>query len=117
MIYYREECKRLVCCKASVLLLDEHMENGTPIFVTRKVVGANGIKHGRDSKWCVNFDKPLSDDCTGSVPNYILGVNSGDTMDITPLVDFVHRKYPFLPIQERLMLISDARVRLKASKP
>ncbi|MDR1646035.1 MAG: hypothetical protein LBS05_09510 [Tannerellaceae bacterium] len=116
MIYYKEGCKELASAGAAILLLDGHMENGTPIFVTRKVVGTHGVKFGRDSKWVVKLDSPLSDDATGLYPAFILGINMGDGMDITPLVDLVHKKYSFLSIQERMMLISDARVRLKEAK-
>jgi hypothetical protein len=116
MIYYKEECKRLVSSKAAILLLDDYTENGTPVFVTRKVTGMSGGKCGPNSEWCVGFDKALSDGCIHVVPKFILGVNTGDTLDISPLTDFLHKKHSYLPIQERLMLIGDARVRLKDAK-
>ena len=102
--------------KAAVLVLDTHMENGAPVFVTRRVTGMGGHKRDRDSEWFIGFDSPISDNCTGTIPKYILGVNTGNMLDISPLVDFVHKRYSFLPMQERLMLISDARVRLKEAK-
>ena len=116
MIYYKEECKQLVSAKAAVLVLDTHMENGAPVFVTRRVTGMGGHSRGRDSEWFVSFDRPVSDNCSGTVPRFILGVNTGDMLDVSPLVDFVHKRYSFLPMQERLMLIGDARVRLKEAK-
>jgi hypothetical protein len=116
MIYCKEECKQLVSAKAAVLVLDTHMENGAPVFVTRRVTGMGGCKYGRDSKWFVALDKNFDDGCAGAYPGNILGVNTGEMLDISPLVDFVHKRYSFLPMQERLMLISDARVRLKEAK-
>ena len=115
MIHYKEECKRLVSTKAAILLLDTYTENGTPVFVTRKVTGMSGVKCGPNSEWCVSFDK-LSDGCNGAAPKFILGINTGDMLDISPLTDFLHKKHSYLPIQERLMLIGDARVRLKDAK-
>ena len=116
MICHKEECKRLVSSRAMVLLLDGYTENGTPVFVIRKVTGMSGCSRGHSSEWYVDFDKALTNNCTGATPGCILGVNTGDSLDISPLMDFLHRKHSYLPVQERLMLASDARVRLRDAK-
>jgi hypothetical protein len=116
MIYYKEECRHLVSRKAVVLVLDAYTENGTPILVIRKVTGMGGAKRGRDSSWYVTLDKSFDDGSTGVYPGNILGVNTGESLDISPLSDFLHKKHSYLPIQERLMLLSDARVRLMHAK-
>jgi hypothetical protein len=116
MIYYREECKILVSAKAAVLLLDTYTELGTPVFTIRRVTGMYGCRRGRDSEWYVMLDKELSDGCVSISPRFVLGVSTGDTLDISPLSDFLHKAHSYLPIQERLMLLSDARVRLKDAK-
>jgi hypothetical protein len=117
MICYKEECKRLVSAKAAVLLMDTYTENGTPVFVTRKVTGMTGNSCGSNSEWCVNLDKALSDGCSCVSPRFILGINTGGMLDISPLVEFLHKKHSYLLIQERLMLSGDARVRLKDARP
>jgi hypothetical protein len=116
MIYYKEECKNLVSQKAAVLVLDTYTENGTPLLVIRKVTGMGGAKRGRDSAWFVKLDRAFDDGCTGVYPEYILGYNTGDMLDISRLSDFLHKKHSYLPIQERLMLLGDARVRLRDAK-
>jgi hypothetical protein len=116
MIYYKEECEKLVSCRATILVHDTYTENSTPILAVRTVSGMAGLKSGRDSKWYVVFDTPVSNGCDGTSPNYILGVNTGDSLDISPLVDFIHKRHAYPSMQERIMLISDARVRLKEAR-
>lgn len=116
MIYGKEECKRLAVSKAAVLVLDTYAENGTPVVVTRRVIGCGAIRSGRASNWYVKFDKVLQDGCDGACFPLLLGGNTGDSLDITNLVRYINSNYSYLPYHERQMLISDAKLRLKEAR-
>lgn len=114
MIYGKEESKKLAQERAAVLVHESNTAAGTPIFVVRVVVGTFGYRSGKgDSRWGVTLDRCFSDGCDGVLLEYVLGVNTGSDLDITKLIEFLSKRYLYLPIEQREMLISDAYIRLK----
>jgi hypothetical protein len=117
MIYFREDCIRMVVERTAILIADGCMKNGSPVIAARMVQDFGGFKMGRDSRWCVTFKEPLSDGCDGCSPECILGTWNGKELDTARLNSFIYRQYSFLDSHEKEMLFSDAIARLKDIRP
>lgn len=72
MIYWKEECTRLVDSQSAVVVVDHYDENKVPVFAIRRGRKAVGSRSGRNSYWSVVFDQPLSDECTAVTFPFIL---------------------------------------------
>lgn len=86
MIYWKEECTRLVNSQSVVVVVDHYDENRVPVFEIRRVLAASGSRSGKNSYWSVTLDKPLSDECNAVTFPFILA-----TMDCSsvhgPVID------------------------------
>lgn len=109
---YKTQCEALVESGAIILVCDGFGENGTPIYVTRKVTGCYGVKCGRDSMWEVEVDKAFSDGATGVSYRMIKGVNVNEKISYEGLMNDMIR-YDHITPERKLMIISDAKVRLR----
>lgn len=117
MIYGKEESQRLAQLRAAILVHEGNTASGTPIFEVRTAVKAFGCRSGKgDSRWGVILDRNLSDGCLGVCLDYVLGVNTGTDLELMKLPGFLTERYSYLREEERVMLISDAYVRLKEAK-
>lgn len=65
--FYKQEAIRLAKEKATVRVREEDGR-----IVTRKAVGTFASRAGKASYWGVNFNKPLSDGCTGATINMLI---------------------------------------------
>lgn len=108
---YKTQCEALVESGAIILVCDGFGENGTPIYVTRKVTGCYGVKCGRDSMWEVTADKAFSDGATGVSYRMIKGANVNGKISYEGLMNDMIR-YDHITPERKVMIISDARVRL-----
>lgn len=72
MIYWKEECTRLVNSQSVVVVVDHYDENRVPVFAIRRALAAGGSRSGKNSYWSVTFDEPLSDECNAVTFPFIL---------------------------------------------
>lgn len=72
MIYWKEECTRLVNSQSMVVVVDHYDENRVPVFAIRRALAASGSRSGKNSYWSVTFDEPLSDECNAVTFPFIL---------------------------------------------
>lgn len=109
---YKTQCEALVESGAIILVCDGFGENGTPIYVTRKVTGCYGVKCGRDSMWEVTVDKAFSDGAIGVSYRMIKGANVNGKISHDGLMNDMVR-YDHIVPERKLMIISDAKARLR----
>ena len=78
MIYWKEECTRLVNSQSVVVVVDRYDENRVPVFAIRRAQSAGGSRSGKNSYWSISFDEPLSDGCNSVTFPFILATISLD---------------------------------------
>ena len=78
MIYWKEECTRLVNSQSVVVVVDRYDENRVPVFAIRRAQSAGGSRSGKNSYWSISFDGPLSDGCNAVTFPFILATISLD---------------------------------------
>jgi hypothetical protein len=78
MIYWKEECTRLMNSQSVVVVVDHYDENRVPVFAIRQAQSAGGSRSGKNSYWSVSFDEPLSDGCNAVTFPFILATISLD---------------------------------------
>ena len=78
MIYWKEECTRLVNSQSVVVVVDSNDENRVPVFAIRRAQSAGGSRSGKNSYWSISFDEPLSDGCNSVTFPFILATISLD---------------------------------------
>lgn len=113
MRQYKEQCEALVKAGAIILVRDGFTEKGVPVYVTRKVTGCYGIKHGRNSIWGVCVNQPFADGADGVSYELILGINIDGKVVLMRLYYDVEVYSRLLTTEQKLMVLSDAETRLK----
>lgn len=110
---FKSECEILMKRDAVVLLRDGFTENGTPIYVVRKVIGLYGKKFGRGSEWGIRIDHPLRNGAERVLFKSIKGWNIDGNVFTPGLVSDMDRFAPSLKPTHIGMIVSDARARLR----
>lgn len=88
MIYWKGECKVLELERASIIVVDHYDERGIPVFVTREVSNAIGMKSGRNSYWGVEFEEELSDGCNAVAYSFVLAYSTDDKTEGRRLMEY-----------------------------
>lgn len=88
MIYWKAECKILKMERASIVVVDHYDERGIPVFVTREVSNAIGMKSGRNSYWGVEFEEELSDGSNAVAYTYVLAYSTDDKTEGERLLEY-----------------------------
>lgn len=88
MIYWKGECKILELEQASIIVVDHYDERGIPVFVTREVSNAIGMKSGKNSYWGVEFEEELSDGSNAVAYTYVLAYSTDDKTEGKRLLEY-----------------------------
>lgn len=115
MKQYKEQCEALAKVGAIILVRDGFTQKGVPVYVTRKVTGCYGIKHGRNSVWGVEVDRLFADGANGVAYGMILGTNIDGEVKLSGLHYDVEIYGRLLTAEQQMMVLSDAETRLKMS--
>lgn len=76
MIYWKEECTRLVNSQSVVVVVDHYDENRVPVFAIRRAQAAVGSRSGKNAYWSVTFEESLSDGCNAVTLPFVLAILS-----------------------------------------
>lgn len=105
MKWNEEECRKLATKGAYIVVADGLAEKGHPCYVIRRAVRAFGLKNGRDSRWGVLLDQPLSDGSDGVLHGFILGYNDGKQVNASKLIRDAGNYYDWIPEKTKAIIV------------
>lgn len=95
------------------MIHDGYEKNGTPIYVTRRVVDKYPMKNGRDVDWGVYLDTPISNNIIAIPYKMVKGCCAGNDVSVLGVYCDMGRLAGMIDSKECDMIISDAKARLK----
>lgn len=110
------ECRKLASKGAYVIVSDGLTGNAHPNYVIRRVVKAFGMKSGRDSRWGVILDQPLSDGSDGVLYGFILGYNDGKNVNVSKLIRDAGNYYEWVPKKTKANIVETVVRQLRGMK-
>lgn len=110
------ECRKLASKGAYVIVSDGLTGNAHPNYVIRRVVKAFGMKSGRDSRWGVILDQPLSDGSDGVLYGFILGYNDGKNVNVSKLIRDAGNYYEWVPKKTKAIIVETVVRQLRGMK-
>lgn len=116
MKWNEEECRKLASKGAYVIVLDGFTENAQPNYVIRRVVKAFGLKSGRDSRYGVILDQPLSDGSDGVLHGFILGYNDGKNVNVSKLIRDAGNYYEWVTKKTKAIIVETVVRQLRGVK-
>lgn len=105
MKWNEKECRKLASIGSYVIVVDGLTEKAHPNYVIRRVVKAFGLKSGRDSRWGVLLDQPLSDGSNGVLYSFILGCNDGKNINVSKLIRDAGNYYDWVPAKTKAIIV------------
>lgn len=105
MKWNEKVCKELAAKGAYIIVADGLSEKAHPNYVIRRVVRAFGLKSGRDSRYGVILDQPLSDGSDGLLYGFILGYNDGKHVDVSKLIRDAGNYYEWVPKKTKAIIV------------
>lgn len=117
MKWNENECRELVAKSAYVVVLDGLSGSGRPQYVIRRVIRAFGLKGGRDCRFGVLLDQPLSDGSNGVLHGFVLGYNNGEQFDVSKLIRDAGNYYELVPKREKAAIVEAVTRQLREVRP
>lgn len=116
MKWNEKECRKLASKGTYIVVADGLTEKGYPCYVIRRAVKAFGLKNGRDSRWGVILDQPLSDGSDGVLHGFILGYNDGKNVNVSKLIRDAGNYYDWVLPKTKAIIVEEVVRQLRGTK-